>query len=481
MIVMSALLVVATGFSFLLHLFESHRLRSELEAVVENVVRRVAEEVVPGGRLAPEVHRERSFRGVSINTAVDFRTGIIMVQRIDGWIDGGVDSGLADEEPDYGFQDRVIPPARIESVLVDDLRDPLEAVRKESLPRELLIAGSVFLVGLAMVWLLAGRLTGPITDLTRKMERVRKGDLKVRVRPTTEDEVGQMASTFNSMVESLRDKRELEQKIFQTERLSAMGTLAAGVAHDIRNPLNTVGLTLAHLGERYAPSDPRERERFCRYMDDVRTELGRLNQRVRDFLSMAHPDRGEIVQCELDDLVTECLRLFRKEAESMGVTVEANLDSVEPVRLNPQQFRGALTNVVLNALRAMEASGGELKVSLFSRWGENGRVPGSEIVLRIADNGCGIAPADLDKIFLPYFTTREDGTGLGLPIARSVVEASGGRLEVESRAGEGTQVDIIFDVQTTAERGAIVDMEGPDEGRDHEGTGRRHEITGKAR
>jgi len=292
---------------------------------------------------------------------------------------------------------------------------------------------------------------GRIPELEKQLARLPRRDLTAKVQPTTSDEVREMSLAFNSMVDSLREKREIEQSMFRAERLTAMGNLAAGVAHDIRNPLNTIGLTLGHLRDQYAPGEGGQREGFLRHVDDMKNELGRLNELVKNFLSLAQPDRGENVSCDLREIVEDCLRLFSKEAESQGVKIENRLEETKPLLLNPRQIRGAVTNILINALRSMEAEGGRLIVSLSRRseGGDAGESPKGEILLHIADTGCGIEPENLEKIFLPYFTTRADGTGLGLPVARSAVEAAGGRIEVRSRPGEGTEVDLVFPVTST--------------------------------
>ena len=479
LLVMTGLLVVSTGLSFLLHLREGRRIRGELESVVQEVVERLIDETRPGGFLSPSGRLAWEMERLIADYDFGPQWSVRLQRRPDSsWFEDGP---LA-----FSMRDDVIPPASLETVLVEDLRDPIEAARKESLPRELLIAGSVLLVGLGLCGLIAARLTGPVKDLTRRMELVAGGDLPAQrgERPDpgaasahdpTRDEIRQMSLAFSTMVERLREKRELEKKMFQAERLSAMGNLAAGVAHDIRNPLNTIGLNLEHLGDRFAPADPVERRRFLSHMDDIKGELRRLNELVRSFLSLARPDRGEKVACDLRDLTRDTLRLFRKEAESRGVRVTMDLEDVGPLGIDPQQIRGALTNLVLNGLGAMhdDEAGGELRVELFRRpraehpaGGDAKDRGGDEVVLRIADTGPGIEPEHLEKVFLPYFTTREDGTGLGLPIARRAVEANGGRIDLRSRPGEGTKVDVVLPV------GAGGDDPDPDPG------GSRTELSG---
>jgi signal transduction histidine kinase len=339
----------------------------------------------------------------------------------------------------------VIPPPK--SRVIAELRDPIEATREESLPREIGIAGAVLLVGFVLTWLVASRLTRPIKTLRSKMDAVARGELDEvsssrsgsASKSSSRDELSQMTTAFDTMVESLREKRAIEKKIFQAERLSALGDLAAGVAHDVRNPLNTIGLSLSHLRDQCSPSDVERRESFERILDDVKGELGRLNDLVHNFLSLAR-DGGSDGQegtetCELRLLVDECLRLVRKQAQSQDIVLREYLTDVGTLEVNSLELRRAVTNVVLNALQALE-SGGDIVVRLSSCAGG--------VVLEISDNGRGMTADELDKAFLPYYTTRPEGTGLGLPLARGVVEAHGGTLTIRSESGRGTTVEIIL-------------------------------------
>lgn len=449
LLVMIGLLIVSTGLSFFLHLQERQRIGDRFESVVREIVARSLEEIGPGGHFAAAPPSATLLEMETITPRFHFgelRWEVRVDRRL--W--------LEDEDP-YGFPPHGdVLPDHLGSVLLGDLGNPLEVAHRESLPREFLISGAVFLVGLGMIGLLAGRLTRPIKQLTDSMERVARGDLDVRVEPTTRDEVRQMSVAFNTMVSRLREKRVLERKMFQAERLSAMGSLAASVAHDVRNPLNTIGLTLNHLRDEYAPEQEERRQVYVRHMDDIRSELDRLNDLVRNFLDLAHPDRGEREPCDLGELVRDSLRLFRKEAESRGVTILTRFEDCEPLVLNPQQTRAAVTNIIINALKAMDGGRGELTVSLFRRTSGVHTADGgpedtgeqvarkTEVVLRIGDTGCGIGPETIDRVFLPYFTTREEGTGLGLPIARGAVEANGGRVEIRGHSGRGTDIDIVF-------------------------------------
>lgn len=459
LLIMTALLGAFAVSFFLLRLKEGHAIREDVQKMVKEIAENLVHETMPQGLLSPRDRADysSSLRNDNVVIHMEFgsTTWSLFVERIPSPLRLGDDlsamefvgrgGGELSSPAALRHRDEVLPAL---TELLHETTDPITKARMASLRRELFIAGGVSLLGLVMIYLIAGRLSGPIKDLTGKMELVARGDLDVKVKPTTQGEVRQMSLAFNSMVDSLREKRELEQSVFRAERLTAMGNLAAGVAHDIRNPLNTIGLTLSHLRDNFVPADSQQQGAYLRHVDDVKKELARLNELVRNFLSLAHPDRGEKAWCDLREVVGDCLRLFSKEAEAKGVTIETDLHDAEPLLVNPRQIQGAITNVVINGLRAMESEGGRMVLSLRNRpaAGHESRGPESEVVLRIRDDGCGIDADDLEKIFLPYFTTHADGTGLGLPVARSAVEANGGRMEVRSQPGQGTEVAIVLPV-----------------------------------
>jgi signal transduction histidine kinase len=490
LLVITALLGLSVLLSFVLHRAESERIRDELHRVVNSVFDNLkGERTADAGGSEPPVAqgpleiggRELVFGptddGLRVRLLRSGREGLTLLLETSAYPGASFDE-LHDLE---ALEPTSVLPARSVDRVRMELQDPIDAARRRSLPREVVISGAVLLVGLALTWLVAGRLSRPLRELRGKMEAVAGGDLDRVELPRAEapgrDELRQMDAAFRAMVEGLREKRDLETKVFQTERLAALGNLAAGVAHDIRNPLNTIGLTLAHLREKYLPSDPALRSGFLRHLDDLKGELERLNALVRSFLSLAHPDRAEKHPCRLRELVEETLSLFRKEAESKGVEVVADLDDVGPLLLSPAQVRRAFTNVLVNALQALAPSGGRVVVGLWRTSplrGDGDAVPsiaeGGEAVLSVADDGPGISPEHLDKVFLPYFTTRSEGTGLGLPIAKGAVEANGGRIELRrgfrGDGSRGTTVEIAFPLPMPDPGRALAPVPADPEGHD---------------
>ena len=306
---------------------------------------------------------------------------------------------------------------------------------------DLIATVGVFLIGIALAWFLGARVTRPVDEVIHGFQRLADGDFEARVAERRGEEFGHLGRQFNAMVDRLREGRELERDLSQRERIQHMGDLAAGVAHDVRNPLNAIHLNIGQIRDEFVPEDDRGRERFLRFTADVQREVERLNQLVSSFLSLAKPgsDATELV-CP-NEIVQELFRLLRKEAT--GQHVEMTLDLAEDlpsVEWNRQEMTSAFLNIAINALQSLREQGGVLHVATAERESRDGH----ELMVSFTDDGPGIPAEDLERVFVPYYTTREGGTGLGMAIARRTAERHGGRMELRSTVGEGTEVSFVF-------------------------------------
>ncbi len=263
------------------------------------------------------------------------------------------------------------------------------------------------------------------------------------------------------VVRHMRRVRVAERRARAAEHLAQVGAMTGGLAHEIKNPLSTIGLNAQLLAEAIAdaPLEGDERSRLMRRTDALRRESERLRGILTDFLSYAGELRLDRQATDLNQLVEELVDFFLPQAERHGVRLRADLAPGElVVDLDGPHVKQALLNLMLNALQAMRPDGEP------SRDGDR-PAPG-DIILRTArareedgsptaqvhviDTGPGIPAETLGKVFEPYFTTKRGGTGLGLPTTRRIVEAHGGRLSVHSEAGKGTDVGLIFPVDSGA-------------------------------
>lgn len=227
-----------------------------------------------------------------------------------------------------------------------------------------------------------------------------------------------------TLPEIIRQKERLETEVERRERLKSVGILAAGMAHELKNPLTSIKTFVERLPEKY--DDPVFREKFCRILGG---EIGRMTAIVSDLLAFSKPAEPKREPCSLDRLLREILELIGPRLVSAGVKVEADLREATAFA-DKEQMRQALLNLLMNAVDSMSAVGGMLAV--VSRQ-SNGRAE-----VEVKDQGCGMAPETLKHVFDPFFTTKEGGTGMGLAVTHSIVERNGGRITVQSALNQGT-------------------------------------------
>jgi two-component system sensor histidine kinase PilS (NtrC family) len=241
--------------------------------------------------------------------------------------------------------------------------------------------------------------------------------------------------------QDLTDIRRMEERVRHADRLAALGRMAAGLAHEIRNPIGAIRGSIEVLRESLAPQgDDR------RLMDIVLRESDRLDAIIRDFLQFSRPPRLVRVPTDLGGMLDEILLMLSNEAGTRApaegrVRVRRD-DGGATIKLavDPAQMRQALWNLCRNAVEAMP-EGGELRVAVRATPGERG---GSDVEMVVEDTGVGIAPAELPHVFEPFFTTKPQGTGLGLAIAHRIVEDHGGEIRVDSEPGRGTRFTIVL-------------------------------------
>lgn len=301
---------------------------------------------------------------------------------------------------------------------------------------------STLLAGLLLLILIAfmsRSFTRPVSELAQAAQRVKSGDLNFEVETTQQNEVGALARTFNEMIAGLRRNRELEEQLQRAERSAVVGRLASGIAHEIRNPLNFMNLSIDHLREKFvAPNTPSAAAESARaeavnILGLIKDEIGRLNRLVSDFLSYGRPARLKLREVDARALLEEVLGLVRAQAEQQGVRTSLRVDDRESAdthfTVDAEQIKTCFSNLIINAVQAMP-EGGALDVVL---------TPAEmHLTVSITDTGHGIAPEALEQIFEPYYSTKETGIGLGLPLTKKLIEDHGGEITVSSEPGRGT-------------------------------------------
>jgi len=313
----------------------------------------------------------------------------------------------------------VVSMSRLNRVKADAQRDRLIT----------LIVLGVLLIGVIAVF--SKRFTQPITDLGLAAQRVTAGNLDFDVPVKGPQEVSALSNTFNEMLAVLRRSRELEEELQRAERSAVIGRLASGIAHEIRNPLNFINLSIDHLREAFAPANEAKSGQYKHILTTIKDELARLNQLVTDFLSYGRPAKLKLRAIDARALVEEVRDLVSAKATEQGVNISIESDGDGDTKLNadPEQLKTCFSNLMINAVQAMPG-GGDLNISLH---------PNHELIeIEFADTGTGILPEALEQIFEPYYSTKETGIGLGLPLTKKIIEEHGGEIEVDSEVGIGT-------------------------------------------
>jgi two-component system sensor histidine kinase HydH len=259
--------------------------------------------------------------------------------------------------------------------------------------------------------------------------------LAVSVTPLTGDQ-GEVSGAV-VLLRDLRTLKALQQRVERTERLAALGRLAAGVAHEIRNPLGAIrGLV------QYFQATWKEHAEQRVYLDVILREVDRLNRVVSDLVEFARPREPQREPHDLVEIVRHAVTLVQSDVRAKGIRIVHDLEErLPPLLVDRDMVLQALLNILLNAVEAMEP-GGELRIRLAdsSGWVE----------LAIQDTGCGIPPDHLERLFDPFFTTKRQGTGLGLAIAHSVIQAHDGEIIIDSTPDMGTTVTIRLPKLTSA-------------------------------
>ncbi len=348
-------------------------------------------------------------------------------------------------------------------ILVSMILDDFANLIRVNLLKRIFLTILVFTLGIAGSLALAWRVTRPLHEVVEAAQRVASGDLSRTLPAARRDEIGELERSFNEMVERLRANRALEARLHQAERLSAIGQLASGIAHEVRNPLNFINLSIDYLRSRFAPAAAGEREEFDRLVDSVKKEVHRLNGMIENFLTLGRPLKLDRKPCHVEVLLDDVAQVAREKAAAQQIQVEERVAaSLPPVVADGAQLKTCFMNLMVNAFQAMPR-GGRLQITAAPVNGTGGGPAGgtapppvAAIEVVFQDTGGGIPVADLPRIFEPYYTTKEAGIGLGLAITKKIVEEHGGSISVESQPGEGTRVAILLPVADSAATVAAV-------------------------
>lgn len=246
-----------------------------------------------------------------------------------------------------------------------------------------------------------------------------------------------VAIYLNQKKYSLR-MEEMGKRLQQAEKLSALGQLAAGVAHEIRNPLNAISMASQRIRREYAPAEEEKKRGFQNITGIIRDEIKRLNRIVEEFVIFSRSRRLEFTSESITTVLERMASLIREEADLKGIAIRTEWEGNDPlvIPMDVDKLRQAFYNLLKNA---MEAIAGQGRIDISARRNGAGRVS-----IRISDTGCGLTAGEIDHIFDPEYTTKEKGLGLGLALAHEIIRGHGGEIRVESAVGVGTTFDVLL-------------------------------------
>ncbi|HXE96375.1 MAG TPA: ATP-binding protein [Dongiaceae bacterium] len=321
------------------------------------------------------------------------------------------------------------------NMLLDNIRD----IQRANFIRRLFATGMVFAVGIALTIFLARRYTTPINNLVGDFKRISAGDLSVTIPVESNDEIGEMAEGFNNMVEKLREREALEKRLYEAEHLSRVGQLASGIAHEIRNPLNYISLAIDHLKTEMLPCCGDKCSELEDLTDKIKEEVRRANYMVVNFMNYGRPLKLRRTEVVYRELLAKVLPVLQDRLTEQHVVVDQQIPSdLPPLWIDGELFRNCILNFVSNAAQAM-TDGGTITLGAL--------LEEERVKLTFRDQGSGISPDDIGKIFQPYFTTKDVGIGLGLAITERIIKEHGGGIEVESTVGSGTTITVSLPLQ----------------------------------
>lgn len=307
----------------------------------------------------------------------------------------------------------------------------LAQVKEDGERIRLIVFALLALLLIVAITVFSKRFTRPITVLSQAARKVAKDNLDFNVPVSGPEEVSALSKTFNEMLAGLRSKRDLEEQLQRAERSAVVGRVASGIAHEIRNPLNFINLSIDHLREAFAPKDETQRATYAHILMTIKDELARLNRLVSDFLSYGRPAKLKLREIDARALIEEVRDLIEVQAEQQGVKVNIEQNGARDTKLygDAEQIKTCFSNLMINAIQAMP-DGGALNISL--------QPDNSHLEIKFADAGPGIAPEAMEQIFEPYYSTKDTGIGLGLPLTKKIIEEHGGQIDVESEPDRGT-------------------------------------------
>ncbi len=317
---------------------------------------------------------------------------------------------------------------------INMILDDYKMLQRKNHLKRILSMLFAFSIGIVLSLLIAEKYTEPIKKVAEASKRIAQGEL-VKIRnKNRKDEIGTLIESYNEMVEKLAEKEELQEKLKKSEQLSIIGQLSSGIAHEIRNPLNFLSLSIGHIKERISESGIEDKNDLIKLMENITKEIYRVNELIHNFLLLGRPIVLNKEWVNVEMLISEAIEILKDKLRK-GIYIDVvNHDGNDSIYCDREYMRLSLINLIINAIQAITDDEGTITIE-YGREGDYGYIT-------VTDTGKGIPPSEMDRIFEPYYSTKKFGVGLGLTITKRFVEEHGGVITIKSEEGKGTSITI---------------------------------------
>ncbi|WP_236698887.1 sensor histidine kinase [Thermodesulfovibrio aggregans] len=317
-------------------------------------------------------------------------------------------------------------------------KDDFSKILKTNAIKRMITTLIIFSLGIIVTYIISSRYTRPIDTLTEAAIKVAQGDFNYRLNINRKDEIGKIAESFNFMIQKLQENQMLHERLREAEHLAAIGQLSRTIAHEIRNPLNFINLSIDHLIEKLKKED-KNNSNHINLLEKMKQEIYRVNNLITEYLEYVKPLKLNKKVANIIEIIEDVVSIIEATAEKEGINIYKDYTVDFTVNVDVDLIKSCFLNIITNAIYAMRDS--EVK-NLFIKT----ELVDDNILIKISDTGSGVPEEVIDKIFEPFFSTKRDGLGLGLPLAKKVIEEHGGTIEFSSKLGQGTEVKIYIPV-----------------------------------
>ncbi|HOA83464.1 MAG TPA: HAMP domain-containing sensor histidine kinase [Thermodesulfovibrio thiophilus] len=317
-------------------------------------------------------------------------------------------------------------------------KDDFSHILKTNALKRILTTLMIFFIGIVVTYIISLRYTKPINTLTEAAKKVAQGDFKYRLNINRKDEIGKIAESFNFMIQKLQENQILHERLREAEHLSAIGQLSRTIAHEVRNPLNFINLSIDHLIEKLQKQEL-DSDNYIKLLENMKQEIYRVNNLITEYLEYTRPLKLNKKLASIIEIIEDVVSLVEATGSKYGINIYKDYEVDFTLNLDVDLIKSCFLNIITNALYAMKDS--DMK-NLFIKT----ELSEDNLLIKISDTGSGVPEEYIDKIFEPFFSTKKGGLGLGLPLSKRVIEEHGGKIEFSSRQGNGSEVKIYIPI-----------------------------------